>query len=134
MNDSQCSERTDCHEILLDTTLDQTDTTYFLCNIRQNTEKLHVCTSCIIVCLQASTYIVEIAFTPCDELNVNGVMVAVVPTHPESIYASINHNTNATDCQLHPPHAAKKGYLSIHSLLYRLKYTRFVCVVYQFTY
>ena len=58
--------------------------------------------------LQASTYIVGIAFTPCDELNVNGVMVAVVPTLPESIYASINHNTNATDCQLHPSHAAKK--------------------------
>lgn len=66
--------------------MDQADTTYFLYNIGQNTEKLHVCTSCIIVCLQASTYIVGIAFTPCDELNVNGVMVAVVPTLPESIY------------------------------------------------
>ena len=117
-----------CHEILLHTTLDHTDTTYFLCNIGQNTEKLYLLL--VSSCVSKPQPIVGIVITPCDEMNVNGVMVAVVPALPGSMLPLITMQMQQIVNCILPMLLRKKGYLSIHSFLHRLKYTRFVCVEY----
>ena len=115
-----------CHEILLHTTLDQTDTTYFLCSIGQNTEKLYLLL--ISSCVSKPRPKVGIVITPCDEMNVNGVMVAVIPALPGSMLPLITMQMQQIVNGVLPMLLRKKGYLSIHSLLHRLKYTRLVCM------
>lgn len=126
-----CHDQTDiqnCHEILLHTAMDQTDTTYFLCNIGENTEKLYLLL--VSVGVSKPQPIVGIVITPCDEMKVSGMMVAAVPALPRSMLPLITMQMQQIVSSVLPTLLRKKGYLSIHSLLHRLKYTRLVCIVY----
>ena len=122
------TEIQNCHEILLHAAMDQTDTTYFLCNIGENTEKLYLLL--VSVGVSKPQPIVGIVITPCDEMKVSGMMVVAVPALPGSMVPLITMQMQQIVNSVLPTLLRKKGYLSIHSLLHRHKYTRLVCVVY----
>lgn len=107
-------------DVLLHMTVEQSTMTYFLCNYGQNAEKLY-----LLLVSSMLQPIVGIVITS-EGMKVNGVMVAVVPALPGSMFQLVSLRMQQIVNTILPTLLSRKGYLSIHSLLHQLKYSRSV--------
>ena len=112
------------HKVLLHMTVDQSNMTYFLCSCGQNPEKLYLLLASSRV--TESQPVVGIFITSEEGMRVSGVMVPAVPALPGSVCQLISLRLQQIVSTVLPILLGKKGYLSIHSLLHRLKYSRSV--------